>query len=99
MITLIKGAEEHRSTLFLILSEAYNNALEHGLLDLSSSIKDSEDGLVDYYLQRDYKLNELNSGSITIDVKYIPQETMLYLTIIDSGKGFDVTRETSDLDN
>jgi len=99
MITHIKGAEEHRSTLFLILSEAYNNALEHGLLDLSSSIKDSEDGFVDYYLQRDYKLNELNSGSITIDVKYIPQETMLYLTITDSGKGFDVTRETSDLDN
>ncbi|WP_341205649.1 fused response regulator/phosphatase [uncultured Psychrosphaera sp.] len=99
MITHIKGAEEHRSTLFLILSEAYNNALEHGLLDLSSSIKDSEDGFVDYYLQRDYKLNELNSGSITIDVKYIPQETMLYLTITDSGKGFDVTRKTSDLDN
>ncbi|MDU0114474.1 fused response regulator/phosphatase [Psychrosphaera aquimarina] len=99
MITHIKGAEEHRSTLFLILSEAYNNALEHGLLDLSSSIKDSEDGFVDYYLQRDYKLNELNSGSITIDVKYSPQETMLYLTITDSGKGFDVTRESSDLDN
>lgn len=99
MITHIKGAEEHRSTLFLILSEAYNNALEHGLLDLSSSIKDSEDGFVDYYLQRDYKLNELNSGSITIDVKYSPQETMLHLTITDSGKGFDVTRETSDLDN
>jgi len=90
IITQIKGAEEHRSTIFLLLSEAYNNALEHGLLELASSIKDDEDGFIEYYLQRDIKLNELSSGQITITANYIPEQTTIYLIVTDSGKGFNV---------
>ncbi|GHB56903.1 two-component system sensor histidine kinase/response regulator [Psychrosphaera saromensis] len=99
MVTLIKGAKEHRSTLYLLLSEAYNNALEHGLLELSSSIKDSDDGFLDYYMQRDSLLNELTSGHIIIDVNYVPEQTSLYFTVTDSGKGFNVDAKKSELDN
>jgi CheY-like chemotaxis protein/anti-sigma regulatory factor (Ser/Thr protein kinase) len=99
MVTLIKGAKEHRSTLYLLLSEAYNNALEHGLLELSSSIKDSDDGFLDYYMQRDSLLNELTSGHIIIDVNYVPEQTSLYFTVTDSGKGFNVDAKESELDN
>ncbi len=99
MVTLMKGAEEHRSTLYLLLSEAYNNALEHGLLELSSSIKDSDDGFIDYYAQRDDLLNKLTSGHITIEVNYVPEQTSLYFTVTDSGAGFNVDAKKSELDN
>ena len=99
IITQIKGAEEHRSTIFLLLSEAYNNALEHGLLELASSIKDDEDGFIEHYLQRDIKLNELSSGHITITANYIPEQTTIYLIVTDSGKGFNVGDEKSISDN
>lgn len=99
MITLIKGAKEHRSTLYLLLSEAYNNALEHGLLGLSSKIKDSNDGFIDYYIQRDTLLNELTSGHLNIEINYIPEQTCLYLTITDSGSGFNTDAKKSELDN
>ena len=89
IITQIKGAEEHRSTIFLILSEAYNNALEHGLLGLASNIKDDEDGFIEYYLQRDTKLSELTTGKIAITANYVPEQTTLYLIVTDSGKGFN----------
>jgi anti-sigma regulatory factor (Ser/Thr protein kinase) len=98
IVTLIKGAKEHRSTLYLILSEAYNNALEHGLLELSSTIKDSDDGFLDYYIQRDRLLNELTSGHIIIDVDYVPEETSLYFTVTDSGAGFNVDAKKLELD-
>lgn len=88
MLTQLKGAEEHRSTLFLLLSEAYNNALDHGLLKLDSKLKDNEDGFLDYYLQRQENLENLNQGSIAIDVEYCPSDTSIYITVTDSGDGF-----------
>lgn len=99
IITQIPGVEEHRSTIYLLLSEAYNNALEHGLLELSSTIKDHEDGFMDYYQQRDQKLTELTTGEITITANYMPEQTLVYLTVIDSGKGFDVNKDKADKDS
>lgn len=99
MISLIKGAEDHRSTLYLLLSEAYNNALEHGLLKLPSSIKDDEDGFIEYYMQREQRLVDLTDGSIEIKVNYVPDETSLHFTIKDSGAGFDVNAKVSSMDN
>ncbi len=99
IITQVSGVEEHRSTIYLLLSEAYNNALEHGLLELSSTIKDDEDGFMDYYQLRDQKLAELATGEITISANYIPEQTLIYLTVIDSGKGFDVSKSKLDKDN
>ena len=88
MLTNLKGAEEHRSTLFLLLSEAYNNSLDHGILDLDSDIKETEDGFLDYYMLRDERLNSLTDGKIDITVKYSPETTSIYFTVTDSGEGF-----------
>ena len=95
MVSGIKGVDEHRSNLFLLLSEAYNNAVDHGILELDSSIKDSENGFLDYYLLREEKLANLSSGKIVIEVNYLPQPQTVEITVEDSGKGFTV----SDSDN
>ncbi|NVK24646.1 MAG: fused response regulator/phosphatase [Gammaproteobacteria bacterium] len=89
MITQLQGADEHRSTLFLLLSEAYNNALDHGILKLDSKIKDSDDGFIEYYMQRDERLSALSEGQIDIEVTYNPDDTSFTFTVRDSGDGFN----------
>lgn len=65
----IQGFGNDREKIFLILTEMYSNALEHGILKLDSSIKDSEDGFLKYYNLRQKRLDELQHGNITIDIK------------------------------
>ena len=91
MLSYLKGAEQHRSNLFLLLSEAYNNALDHGLLDLDSSIKDSEDGFMEYYMLRSERMASLESGKIDIAINYCPKLKSIVFKITDSGDGFDTT--------
>lgn len=88
VVSSIQVLEAHRTPIFLILSELFNNALEHGLLGLSSAMKDSELGLVAYYEQRTTRLKELKAGNIDITVK-ISRENKLTITLVDSGEGFD----------
>ncbi len=78
----------HRTTIYLLLAEAYNNALEHGLLKLDSRLKDTPDGFAHYYLQRSQRLVQLEQGEITIAVSYDDQQQQLEFTITDSGDGF-----------
>lgn len=80
------------SELFTILSELYNNALEHGLLKLDSSLKQSEDGFIEYYSLREQKLTSLENAFIEITIEYFPEHKKLGLQIVDSGKGFDLAK-------
>lgn len=88
MIAQIKGANLHRSTLFLLLSEAYNNALDHGLLKLDSAIKDEEDGFILFYIERQERLDALSEGHIHIQALYSPEDYSVHLIVSDSGQGF-----------
>ena len=76
------------SQLFTVLSELYNNALEHGLLELDSALKQSEDGFFAYFSLREEKLAALNSAKIIISAEYRPDESTLSISIKDSGTGF-----------
>jgi two-component sensor histidine kinase len=42
----IQGLIEHRESIFLIVTELFANALEHGLLGLDSKMKQSADGFM-----------------------------------------------------
>lgn len=88
LVCSIEGASEHRSNLFLILSEAYNNALDHGILGLNSQNKDTEEGFYEYYIQRAEVLAKLNSGYLNFTALYQPEVQSIVFTIEDSGKGF-----------
>lgn len=87
----IEGVEHHKSNLYLLITEAYNNALEHGLLNLSSKIKKQENGFLEYYQLRQERLEKLKSGDIKIAVEYEAKSRIITIIVNDSGQGFDTT--------
>lgn len=91
--TLLECRElvSHRSRIFTILSELYNNALEHGVLALDSAIKNDSDGFAEYYQLRMDKLDALSDGfvNVSFDHKPIKNGGEIIFDFIDSGAGFD----------
>ena len=68
-INQMDGIKPHAGNLFLILSELFNNALDHGLLGLDSTIKQGEGGFERWELARAARLKELESGTIELRMK------------------------------
>lgn len=86
------------SELYTVLRELYNNALEHGVLELDSRLKQSDNGFFEYFMLREEKLLALDVASIVISAEYRPHENALAIRIKDSGKGFK-QEHTSKLEN
>ena len=76
--------------LFLILSELYNNALDHGVLALDSSVKAEQDGFGRYLDMRMERLDGLQHGTIEIELERVKVNNAphLKLSVRDSGDGF-----------
>lgn len=89
----IQGHQVQQDKLSTVLTELFCNALDHGLLELDSSIKSSAEGFMQFYTDKEERLNNLSKGSIKITVKHTPHENGgdLYIGFEDSGKGFDVS--------
>lgn len=87
----LQGLQAEREKLFMILSEMYSNALEHGVLGLCSSIKEQEDGFVKYYEQRQSGLEGLDEASLSININNHVENKkgIVSITVEDSGQGFD----------
>ena len=87
----VPGLRPYSGQVYIILSELYSNALEHGLLGLESDNKATATGFVDYYEQRDNSLAKLEEGYVKILLKHNPAENggVLQIRMEDSGKGFD----------
>jgi DNA-binding response OmpR family regulator len=86
------------SKLFTVLSELYNNALEHGVLELDSRLKKSDEGFFAYFSQREEKLAKLEEANIVISTEYLPNKNALMIEIKDSGEGFK-QQEVTKLEN
>lgn len=84
-------AQKNCQRMFLILSELYNNAVDHGLLGLDSTLKTSSEGFEGYLNVRNERLLNLSNASIDIHLERIKKlsEDYLYFRIKDSGPGFD----------
>lgn len=89
-INQVQGLKPYTNTLNTILAELYSNALEHGLLGLDSSLKNSAQGFARYYALRHERLLALMEGSIKFEMTHEPSEQggKLILQVTDSGKGF-----------
>ncbi|WP_287418258.1 fused response regulator/phosphatase [Reinekea sp.] len=102
IITEVEGLRGLSGQLYTLLAELYSNALEHGVLSLSSALKSSTDGFSAYYAERERRLSVLTEGKIIISVSHYPEATggVLEVTISDSGQGFDhqlfLARDVSD---
>ncbi len=96
----LQGLGNHREKIFLILTEMYSNALEHGVLNLESSIKEEENGFIKYYEMRRSRLNELTDGFISIDIEHYVEgpKGIVSITMENNGDGFDYKNVHSKLD-
>ena len=77
--------------LYTVLSELYNNALEHGVLRLDSTMKDSAHGFSRYYQMRNEALQQLDQGHLNITFEYAGSVDSgeLLVSMTDSGRGFN----------
>lgn len=91
LLSKMHSVREHHSALFLILSELFNNALDHGVLGLDSRLKRGVDGFERYLELRDERMRALESGeiSIEIDSAMVEGQPAVKIHITDSGDGFD----------
>ena len=83
------------SELFTVLTELYSNAIEHGVLELDSTLKHTEEGFSEYFVQREDKLAALQKAKIIIIIEYRPEKNVLAIRIKDSGKGFNQQNDSS----
>lgn len=83
-------AESDCQEMFVVLSELYNNALDHGILGLDSRMKSEIAGFIEYMELREKRLSALREGSIEIELEKICKESKAYvkLRVKDSGQGF-----------
>ena len=93
-----RGLHRHSGYLFTILSELYSNALEHGLLELDSSLKDTDSGFAQYYQLREQRLAALRSGKISIKLDFDPKQKRILIQIEDSGKGFKQHKQVGQIE-
>lgn len=87
----IRCLQPHQGHLFLIVSELFNNALDHGVLGLDSSTKNQEGGFERYLEVREARLSRLNDGRIDMGFHLHPRggRPTLDIHVKDSGRGFD----------
>lgn len=91
LINQFEGTEEQAGQLFVVLSELFNNALDHGLLRLDSRLKLDPSGMERYLQDRQKRLDELVAGEIELEVEQfiLSERTWLRIACRDSGPGFD----------
>jgi CheY-like chemotaxis protein len=75
--------------VFTVLTELYINALEHGVLGLDSSIKELEDGFIQFYEEKERRLDLLcDHQFIEVQLHWSATEKTISIKILDSGTGF-----------
>lgn len=91
LLTQIEAIKPHQGALFLIISELFNNALDHGLLGLDSRTKSWIGGFEIYLQQRVEALAKLEQGRIELSfhLHALEGQAVLDIEIADSGAGFD----------
>jgi anti-sigma regulatory factor (Ser/Thr protein kinase) len=91
LMTQVVPLKPHQGALFLIISELFNNALDHGLLRLDSATKKSVGGFETYMQQRTERLARLEQGHIALSFLIHDDENraVLDIDVTDSGPGFD----------
>ncbi|WP_027469238.1 ATP-binding SpoIIE family protein phosphatase [Deefgea rivuli] len=94
----IKSLASSQSDVFLILTELFLNAVDHGLLGMDSDIKLNPDGMEYYLLERSKRLLELQEGRIEIDLMgvMLHGQEVLRIRVKDSGPGFNWSKSSLD---
>jgi len=89
----IEGPGEHWHELFTVLTELYVNALDHGVLGLSSELKNSPEGFAQYFVEKEARMASVGTAYIKIKLQHhtTPNGGILSIMLVDSGSGFEFT--------
>ncbi len=101
MLVDVQGMKNHRERLYTVLAELFNNALDHGLLELDSSMKSTAEGFTEYYDMREKRLQALSDGKVAFSFNCHPREQgggELHIGIQQSHNGFDHAKVMHKLD-
>lgn len=84
--------------VLLILNELCNNAIDHGLLQLDSRLKQEPDGYERYQRSRSERLSALDGGTVSLRLTQLVSDgaRRLQMRVRDSGAGFDHQRLLDD---
>jgi two-component system, HptB-dependent secretion and biofilm response regulator len=92
-INQLQPLESGRNSLHTVLTEMFANALDHGVLKLDSSMKSTPQGYMEFYQEKQKRLESLDEGNIQITLTHELNDVCnggrLTVVIIDSGEGFD----------
>jgi CheY-like chemotaxis protein/anti-sigma regulatory factor (Ser/Thr protein kinase) len=93
VIANIQGLNVHQDLLFTILTELYNNAIEHGILRLNAAAETGAEGFSAYYQERAERLKNLTSGKLIFELAVEPgvdsEVNRLVFSFTDDGPGFN----------
>ncbi|MGE5466423.1 MAG: SpoIIE family protein phosphatase [Ignavibacteria bacterium] len=91
LVAQIGGGRDRSGELFVILSELFNNSLDHGLLRLDSRQKTDAEGMERYVRAREERLAALEAGEIELEIEQFEHAGGAWLRIVcrDTGPGFD----------
>jgi two-component system, HptB-dependent secretion and biofilm response regulator len=85
--------------IFLILSEMVSNAIDHGVLQLSSDLKSGPEGFVAYFYERELRMGKLKADDVVeVSVSWLTDgnDPRLMICVRDSGQGYEA-RELKNL--
>jgi DNA-binding response OmpR family regulator len=79
-----------RQKAFTVFAELISNALDHGILDLDSNMKNDLDGFAEYLALKEERLAYIKeSNRLEMSFTYIPKTQEMMFSIIDSGSGYN----------
>lgn len=84
--------------VFLIVSEMVSNALDHGILQLQSSLKEEPEGFTQYFQERERRLAQLtNADAIELSLRWEKTNSgaQLIVCVEDTGVGYDFSSSLS----
>ncbi|MFC3093395.1 hypothetical protein DRW07_04125 [Alteromonas sediminis] len=77
---------------FTAVAELYQNGLDHGVLELDSSLKNDTDGFIQYLSEREIALSTLSSNDcVTLSLSYSASGGV-EASVSDTGKGYDTSK-------
>ncbi len=91
-VNKLQPLESGRSSVQTVLTEMFANALDHGILKLDSSMKNTPQGYMDFYNEKQKRLESIEEGHIEISLRHEMKESgggRLTLYVVDSGDGYD----------
>jgi DNA-binding response OmpR family regulator len=82
------GDMRHRA--FTVFAELISNALDHGILDLDSTLKNDYVGFGEYLMLKEERLNNISEeANLVMSFEYSPMTNEINFSIADSGSGYD----------